>query len=571
MWLRSPSVLFFFLLSLASDVTYGVSTESCYGYECLKLYVDREEPSYSWSYSGETLTVADPEGTGSGWTGHYLSFTSQEWLTEEDHSAPLWWHTLLIIVPDQLENSDVGFLWITDGDNKQDDNNLKPDLTNYNVLLAADLAVATGTITACLFQIPNGPITFSSDPSGKARYGDDAIAFTWRHFFDDPTSDTDWVMQLPMTKAAVKAMDTVQLFLSGPEGQQIGVYPDHFLVSGASKRGWVAWLAAAVDPRVMGIAPLVMDELNFKENIQHHWRAYGGWTFALKDYWRMNLTVEFGSPKMEDMLNLIDPFFFKEKIILPKLVCSTAGDEFFLLDNTRYWWNKMPQYREMNQFILLPNTEHLVFLGIGEILPAAATWAREIIGAHKRLSAEYGGQRPIPATIEERNLASEELVSLSRVPRFNWTVQPVSGDILVQAETQPSSVHLWKAKTCTTERRDFRLINMDDPCTCGLHVEGLPLGASCINLAVLWTATELEETYPGSKTWLAHVDPDPMGHWTAFFVDLQFPGGEQKRGTKTDWPVLSENTFQFTTSVSIVPETFPAEDCSGWECYGDLV
>lgn len=39
---------------------------------------------------------------------------------------------------------------------------------------------------------------------------------------------------------------------------------EKFLVSGASKRGWTAWLVGGVDDRVVAIAPIVMDMLNFQ-------------------------------------------------------------------------------------------------------------------------------------------------------------------------------------------------------------------------------------------------------------------------------------------------------------------
>jgi len=540
----------------------GENVEDCFGYECLKNYVDKPDSAYTWSNTGYKLEVDDPYNTGSGWTGYYLNFTSQQWLTEKESSWPIWWHTAVIIVPDRLEHTDVAVLWITDGDNDKD---LQPGLTNYNLLAAADLAVATGTPCISLFQIPNGPISFPSDPTQKKRVGDDLIAYTWRYFFDDPTSNPEFVLQLPMTKAAVKAMDTAQNFFASESN--LGISPEHFIVAGASKRGWVSWLTAAVDPRVMGIAPIVMDELNFIENIMHHWRAYGGWTFALHDYWEKNLTLEFNEPKMVDLAAMMDPFQYKDRLILPKAVCNSAGDEFFMLDNTRYWWNRMPEHQKMNKFLMLPNTEHLTATGIVELLPAASTWAREIMESHDRLSQAYGGKRPIPDSIDSRNAASEELMDVSLMPKFNWTIQPVTGDILVQAETDPLSVHMWHAKTCNTERRDFRLLNADEPCTCGIHIDGLPLGSSCVNLAVLWTATELQETFPGSKTWLAVMDPDIMGRWTAFFVDLQFPGPEHGRG----WPIGYDGTFEFTTTVSIVPETFPFEECHGEECLGTIV
>ena len=45
-------------------------------------------------------------------------------------------------------------------------------------------------------------------------------------------------------------------------------------------RGWTTWTTAAVDPRVIGIVPIVMDELNFIQNIKvililaSHWSRH---------------------------------------------------------------------------------------------------------------------------------------------------------------------------------------------------------------------------------------------------------------------------------------------------------
>ena len=70
----------------------------------------------------------------------------------------------------------------------------------------------------------------------------------------------------------------------------------------------------------------------------------------------MNLTVSFDNPKMQEMCDIIDPFEFRDMLILPKLVCDSAGDEFLLLDDTHYWWHNMPMEYEMNKFLILPNS-----------------------------------------------------------------------------------------------------------------------------------------------------------------------------------------------------------------------
>ena len=67
----------------------------------------------------------------------------------------MWWHILVVVVPHNLRITDMATLWVTDGSNNDD---FMPDLGaqfDYNLLIAADIATASGTIVANLYQIPN--------------------------------------------------------------------------------------------------------------------------------------------------------------------------------------------------------------------------------------------------------------------------------------------------------------------------------------------------------------------------------------------------------------------------------
>ena len=68
---------------------------------------------------------------------------------------------------------------------------------------------------------------------------DDSIAYTWLHYMEDPTNDTEYVLFMPMTKAGVRAMDAVTEFLtsaSAPqEIQEANLNPTKWAVAGASK------------------------------------------------------------------------------------------------------------------------------------------------------------------------------------------------------------------------------------------------------------------------------------------------------------------------------------------------
>src|SRR5205814_7339736 len=96
---------------------------------------------------------------------------------------------------------------------------------------------------------------FKDDPARKPRVEDDFIAYTWDHYIR--TGDDRWPARLPMTKSAVRAMDAVTAFTATPAGG--GRPVRRFVVAGASKRGWTTWATAAVDKRVVAIAPAVIE------------------------------------------------------------------------------------------------------------------------------------------------------------------------------------------------------------------------------------------------------------------------------------------------------------------------
>ena len=132
-----------------------------------------------------------------------------------------------------------------------------------------DTALTTHSVVAELRMVPNQPLTFPDD--GKPRVEDGIIAYTWDKFLHG--GDDQWPARLPMTKSAVRAMDTVTAFCATEQAGKVDVKT--FVVAGGSKRGWTTWTTAAVDKRVVAIVPMVIDLLNIEPSFEHHYRAYG--------------------------------------------------------------------------------------------------------------------------------------------------------------------------------------------------------------------------------------------------------------------------------------------------------
>lgn len=253
-----------------------------------------------------------------------------------------------------------------------------------------------------------------------------------------------------MTKAGVKALDTVEAFLKeGVDDYQADI--SKWAVAGASKRGWTTWLVAAVVPdRVHAAIPIVLDMLNFIENIHHMYRNYDGWTWAMHDYTEQDYCAHLDDPENQILSDIIDGYVYRERLTMPKLVVNAGGDEFFMPDDTHWWWKDMP---EPKHFLMVPNAEHSQATGILEVVPAIGSFIRTVI-------------HDTPA------------------PAFTWDIDMEgNGDITVDVgQTGPKKVVMWWATTCNGERRDWRLLNIDSPCTCGVEVKG-----HCLNLKVFWS------------------------------------------------------------------------------------
>ena len=54
---------------------------------------------------------------------------------------------------------------------------------------------------------------------------------------------------------------------------------------------------------------------------------------------KMNVTNMLDDEKFQQMQDIVDVYEYRDKLLMPKMVISTAGDEFFILDNSRFAMN----------------------------------------------------------------------------------------------------------------------------------------------------------------------------------------------------------------------------------------
>lgn len=224
---------------------------------------------------------------------------------------------------------------------------------------------------------------------------------------------------------------------------------------------------------------------------------------------------------------------------------------------------------EPKHFLIAPNAEHSLATGIFVAVPAISAF----ISAH---------------------------LHKSQLPKLSWTIDKTTGEIVATVEDgRVHSATVWWANSCGANafdngklRRDYRVAHLDNPCACGPYAEGY-----CANLKGFWAKKSLESTMvKGKRTYSAKFDAPEDGRWVAFMIDFKFhntniEAGLDPKDLNAIWKASPDTPagkialeysryfesfggfphdfghfFEFTTEVSVFPDTFPYPECSGTAC-----
>jgi PhoPQ-activated pathogenicity-related protein len=405
----------------------------------LDRYIRKPDTTYAWKV---VHTIK-----GDGLTQFIIDLKSQTWRTTKDVDRPVWQHWLTIVKPDKLE-SKTAFLFIGGGAN----GGAPPRSAEERTLR---IARATNTVAVELRMVPNQPLIFHND--GKPRKEDDLIGYTWDQFLK--TSDETWPARLPMVKSAVRAMDCVQEFPAGEQGGKVAI--DKFVVAGGSKRGWTTWCTAAVDKRVEAAIPIVIDVLNVNSSMKHHAAVHGFYTEAVGDYMEHEIMQRRNHPRMKELLDIEDPYSYRDRLTMPKFIVNATGDQFFCPDSSQFYYDGLPGEKHLRY---VPNADHS--LKDSDALESMVAFYQLILDNKNR-------------------------------PKYSWTFEK-DGSIRVRTKTAPNQVTLWQATNPKT--RDFRVLT----------------------IGKAFTSKLLEDQ--GDGLYVGKIEAPKEG-WTAFFVELAFDVG----------------------------------------------
>ncbi|WP_436418043.1 PhoPQ-activated pathogenicity-like protein PqaA type [Petrimonas sulfuriphila] len=435
------SVIFILFMSSVGFAQLNVTPETA-----LMHYLNNNDNTNAWEVR-ETYPVDKAQA-------YSVLFISQKW------QQILWKHEIIIFVPQTIAY-DGALLFITGGSVKDGFPNVsgKNDETTS---FMADLAHKNKAITVLLRQVPNQPLY-----DGLTE--DALISYTLNEFKKD--EDYSWPLLFPMTKSAIKAMDVVQAFSAEHLGREL----NRFVVSGASKRGWTTWLSAATeDKRIVAIAPMVIDMLNMPATLDYQKEMYGEYSEEIQDYVDLEIPQSINSDFGSAVVKMIDPYSYKDKLLLPKMIILGTNDPYWTVDAVKHYINEIPGH---NLLHYVANAGH----NLGD--------KKQALAALSAFFALNLTNRPIPAcswTLNEKGR------------NIDLEVKASSGELI--------GARLWSS---SSDSRDFRQST--------------------------WTSREIKPDPKDGSTVKARLKY-PKDSYTAFYIDLIYPdpnGGEYSVSSRT--------------------------------------
>lgn len=378
----------------------------------LEDYIARPDPAYDWKAYDDSWGVLAHY--------HFLRLRSQQWLDATRVNRPLWEHEVRIAQPRPLlcgetaRTSKTAIIVISGGRNKQDG------------AMGSEMSWASGLLAHAfcrtiveLKQVPNQPIVFADET--KSRKEDGIIAYTFDRYLRGV--EGDWPVQLAMVRAVTQAMTAIQEY---SRTQQDIPDIEDFVLIGASKRGWTTWLTAAVDRRVRAIVPASIDMPGIAQQFPHHFAAYGEYAPSLKDYTAFDIGCRMAGARGRELMGIIDPIAYREQLKMPKLILNSAGDQFFVSDSWRFYYDDLIGAKRLRYTV---NSDH----GHGVGRTKGLTRFKLFIQARNWINDVLEGREP---------------------PRLDWE-RTAGGQLVVKPSVPPREVRLWTADN--PGARDFRL------------------------------------------------------------------------------------------------------------------
>ncbi|MGI4902093.1 MAG: PhoPQ-activated protein PqaA family protein [Janthinobacterium lividum] len=413
-----------------------------------------------------------------------IELTSQNWPLSSNNAQSKppfeWQHRLIRYRPTDMVAGAPALLYVAGGSNQEILTDGGSDWKD-----AAVLAESLGMEIAVLTNVPNQPLPLDG---ASELTEDELIAESWQRYMADPVANRFASMHLPMAYSIKTAMDYLD------DGQR------HFVLAGASKRGWAAWLTTLNDTRVDALIPIVTDFWNIPANFEHIRHSYDGkFPPALAPYENRGLE-QLLKPQDINAASLLafeDPVRYPAEALARPTVymISAMNDEFTVPDSA---WQFLPKLGAHRRVRYLLNESHAV--GSGRVISAMTSFLRHFVA----------GNKPRPQTVAYD----------ADTGQVTWNI-PVIG--------KTGKVRVWVARNKFA--RDFRL-----------------------DSDIYFSSRQMPVTCTGDTCQLSFTPDKSVEGWQAYFIEAELDGVE----TSTP-PLIWPRRYADGSAAPDYPATLPME------------
>jgi PhoPQ-activated pathogenicity-related protein len=201
---------------------------------------------------------------------------------------------------------------------------------------------------------------------------------------------------------------------------------------------------------------MVIDTLNLKKQVPHQLEMYAGQpSEQIDDYTSAGILPMLDKPETQRLLELEDPYSYRDVLTLPKLLINGTNDRYWAQDALNLYWDdlKGPKW-----VLYAPNSGH----GLEDRGRVFAT-----LSAFIRKAAEK-----------------------ARWPRMHWAyaARGAETELTITSDVKPVSARLFRASSATKDFRDSRWTSEPMQPTAGGFV-GRIANPTSGNMAIFGEAT----------------------------------------------------------------------------------
>ncbi|HAF2362030.1 TPA: PhoPQ-regulated protein [Salmonella enterica] len=401
-----------------------------------------------------------------------FNLNSQTWSPQGVVSPERWQNGVDIYIPDSAREKNALVVINNGSNNNGSGTPVAP--TNFNEEELSRIAIATRTVVISVSNVPNQVLSYQgvTTPLGE----DNSVAYSWKLFIGDTHKYQDASLHIPMAASVSQAFR-----LAKKELTQQNI--NKFIVTGASKRGWAAWLTALSDPDVGAVVPFAMDLLNTQKSLEHMYQSYGkNWPVAFYPYYNQGIDQQIGTDKFARLMRLEDPLTYLntdmgDRLKIDKYIINASGDDFYVPDNSHFYYGLLPGSKSLR---VVPNSTHNGILSVAE---------QSLITFVNRFQ-EKQKLPEITENVQSRGDGKKELV-------VNFSEKPVA-------------ILQWTARNPAA--RDFRY-------ACDIKYNSVPvslaIGDNTLSISLTtpdsgWQATYIEATFTDGyvATTQVYITPD---------------------------------------------------------------